>query len=182
MSRLAGPSYLTIRSSVCIILIWDPCIRNLHNLCQTGSSYIPRKPHQQWELDFNEQILRVHFLLLQPSIRLIPVHVILLWKGPPKLCIECHRVPLWAFPPKSPGSCHWENVYSRTGCSKKRPTFKLKLPLNYWPRSSVLIFLKCWNVFCPDKKWLKNWISVSRLDSFKVCSFGIFSSPIFRSL
>ena len=28
---------------------------------------------------------------------------ILLWKGPPKLCLECHLVPLWAFPPKSPG-------------------------------------------------------------------------------
>ena len=28
---------------------------------------------------------------------------ILLWKEPPKLCIECHLVPLWAFPPKSPG-------------------------------------------------------------------------------
>ena len=26
MSNFAGPSYLTIRSSVYIILIWDPCI------------------------------------------------------------------------------------------------------------------------------------------------------------
>ena len=43
-------------------------------------------------------------LLLQPSIRPVPAQVILLWKGPPKLCIECHLVPLWAFPQKSPGS------------------------------------------------------------------------------
>ena len=34
MMSFAGPSYLTIRSSVYIILIWDPCIFNLYNLCQ----------------------------------------------------------------------------------------------------------------------------------------------------
>ena len=44
MSIFSVPSYLTIISSVCIILIWDPCICNLHNLWQTGSSYIRRKP------------------------------------------------------------------------------------------------------------------------------------------
>ena len=32
MSTFAGPSYLTIRSSVCMILIWDPCILNLYKL------------------------------------------------------------------------------------------------------------------------------------------------------
>ena len=109
MSTFAGLSYLTIRLSVCTILIWDPCICNLHNLCQTGFSYIRRKPHQQRALNFNEQILRVHFLQLQPSIRPIPARVILLWKGPPKLCIECHLVPLWAFPPRSPGSV-WKST------------------------------------------------------------------------
>ena len=56
MSSFAGLSYLTIRFSVCIILIWDPCICNLHNLCQTGPSYIRQKPHQQCALNFNEQI------------------------------------------------------------------------------------------------------------------------------
>ena len=46
---------------------------------------------------------KTYFLLLQLSIRPVPAQVILLWKGPPKLCIECHLVPLWAFLPKSPG-------------------------------------------------------------------------------
>ena len=104
MSSFVGPSYLTVRSFVCFILIWDPYICDLHNLCQAASSCIRRKPHQQWALNFNEQILKVHFLLLQPSISPIPAQVILLWKGPPKRCIEGHFVPLWAFPPKSPGS------------------------------------------------------------------------------
>ena len=36
-----------------------------------------------------------HFLLLQPSIKPVPAQVILLWKGPPKLCIECYLVPLY---------------------------------------------------------------------------------------
>ena len=94
MSSFAGPSYLTIRSCVCIILISDPCICNHHNLCQTGSGYIRQKTHHQCTLNFNEQITRVHFVLLQPSIRPIPAQVILLWKGPPKLCIECHLAPL----------------------------------------------------------------------------------------
>ena len=73
MSSFAGPSYLTVRSSLCIILIRDPCIFNLYNLCQTGSSYLRRKPHQR-TLRFNEQITRTHFLLLQLSI--IPAQVI----------------------------------------------------------------------------------------------------------
>ena len=102
MSSFAGQSYLTVRSSLCIILIWDACIFNLYNICQTGSSYLRRKPHQ-CALRFNEKIPRTHFLQLQPSIRPVPAQVILLWKGRPKLCIECYRVPLWAFPPKSPG-------------------------------------------------------------------------------
>ena len=51
------------------------------------------EPHQ-CALNFTEQIARAHFLLLQPSIRPISAQVILLWKGPPKLCIECHLVPL----------------------------------------------------------------------------------------
>ena len=55
MSGFAGLSYLTTWSSVCIILIWDLCICNLHNLCQTGYRYRRRKPHQQRELNFNEQ-------------------------------------------------------------------------------------------------------------------------------
>ena len=100
MSSFAGPSYLTIRSSVYIILIWDPYISNLYNLWQTWCIYICRKPCQ-CGLHFNEQITRTHFLSSQPSIRSAPAQVILLWKGPPKLCIECHLVPLWPFPPKS---------------------------------------------------------------------------------
>ena len=53
MTSFAGPSYFTIRSSVYIILIWDPCIFNLYSLCQTGSNYIRREP-QQYVLHFNE--------------------------------------------------------------------------------------------------------------------------------
>ena len=102
ISSFARPSYLTVRSSVCVTSIWDPCIFNCYNLCQTGSSYLRRKPHQ-CALRFNEQITRTHFLLLQRSIRPVPTQVILLWKGPPKLCIEYYLVPLLAFPPKSPG-------------------------------------------------------------------------------
>ena len=98
------PALLTwqIRSSVYYILIWDPWIFNLYNLWQTRCIYIRRKPHQ-YGLHFYEQIARTRFLLLQPFIRPVPAQVILLWKGPPKLCIECQLVPLWAFPPKSPG-------------------------------------------------------------------------------
>ena len=72
MSSFAGKSYLTILSFVCIILITSIC--NLNNLCQTESSFISRKPHQQCVLNFNEQITRVQ---LQPSIRPIPAQVIL---------------------------------------------------------------------------------------------------------
>ena len=36
-SNFAGPSYFTVRSFVCVILIWDPCIFNVNNLCQTES-------------------------------------------------------------------------------------------------------------------------------------------------
>ena len=71
----AGPSYLTVRSSLCIILTLS-----LYNLCQTGSSYLRRKPYQ-CPLRFNEQITTTHFLLLQPPIRPVPAEVILLWKG-----------------------------------------------------------------------------------------------------
>ena len=108
MSSFAGPSYLTNRSSVYIILIWDPYIFNLYNLWQTRCIYIRRKP-RQCGLHFNEQITRTHFLLLQPYIRPVPAQVILLWKGPSKPCIECHLVPLWAFPPKSPGLLNVES-------------------------------------------------------------------------
>ena len=94
MSSFAGPSYLTIRSSVCIILIWDPCIFNF----ATSAKLDPVTCAGNLT---NVQITRVHFLLSQPSIRPVPAQVILLCKGPPKLCIECHLVPLWAFPPKS---------------------------------------------------------------------------------
>ena len=100
MSSFAGPSYLTIRSPVCIILIGDPRIYNLYNLCQTGSDYtLQNSKPRQCALNFTEQMIRAHFLLLQPSIRPVTAQVILLWKGPPKLCIECHLEPLWAFPP-----------------------------------------------------------------------------------
>ena len=98
----ASPSHLTIRSSVYIILFWDSWISNPYNLCQTGFSYIRRKPHH-YALHFNEQTTRTHFVLLQPSVRSVPTQVILLWKGPTKLHIEYHLVPLWGFPPKSPG-------------------------------------------------------------------------------
>ena len=74
MSSFAGPSYLTIRSCICIILIWDPCIFNLYNLCQTGFNYTLQEPHQ-CALNFTEQITQGHFLLLQPSIRPIPAQV-----------------------------------------------------------------------------------------------------------
>ena len=40
MTSFGGLSYLTISSSVYIILIWDPCIFNVYNLCQTESNYI----------------------------------------------------------------------------------------------------------------------------------------------
>ena len=93
MSSFAGPSYLTVRSSLYIISIWDPCIFNVYNLFQTRSIYLRRKPHQ-CTLHFSEQVRRTHFLLLQPFIRPVPAQVILLWKGPPKLFIECHLVPL----------------------------------------------------------------------------------------
>ena len=102
MSSFVVPSYLTIRSSVYIIFIWDPFILNLYNFWQTRCIYIRRKP-RQCGLLFNEQITRTHFFLSQPSIRPVPDQVILLWKGPPKLFIEYQLVPLWAFPPKSPG-------------------------------------------------------------------------------
>ena len=36
MLSFAGPSYLTIRSSVYMILISDPCIFDLYNLCQVA--------------------------------------------------------------------------------------------------------------------------------------------------
>ena len=103
MSNFAGPSYIIIKSSVCIILIWNPFIFILHSLCQTLSNPTRRKSHQ-CALHFNKQIIRTHFLLLQPSIRPVPAEAILLWKGLPKLCIECHLVPLWAFLPRSLGS------------------------------------------------------------------------------
>ena len=66
MLSFAGPSYLTVRISLYIILIWDSCISNLYNLCQTGVSYLRRKPHQ-CALRLNKQITRTHFLQLQPS-------------------------------------------------------------------------------------------------------------------
>ena len=102
MSRFADPSYLTIRSSVYISLIWDPYIFNLYNLWRTRCIHI-----RQFGLHFNEQITRTHFLVLQPSIKPVPAQVILLWKRPPKLCIKCHLVPVWAFPPKSPS---WNKI------------------------------------------------------------------------
>ena len=80
MSSFAGPSYLRSRSSVYIILIWDRYIFNLYNLWQTRCIYISRKP-RQCELHFNEQIIRTHFLLLQPSIRPVPAQVIFCGKG-----------------------------------------------------------------------------------------------------
>ena len=107
MSNFAGPSYLTIRSSVYIILIWDPCIFNLYDLWKPESNFIRRKPHQ-YALHFSEQVIRTHFLLSQLSIRPVPAQVILLSKRLPKFCIECHLVPLWAFLPKS----HWCNLLS----------------------------------------------------------------------
>ena len=71
MSSFTGPSYLTIKSSVCIIFNLRFCIFNLYNLCQIGSNYICRKP--QLALHFNEQMTRTrNFLLLQPSIRPVP--------------------------------------------------------------------------------------------------------------
>ena len=101
MTSFAGPSYLTIRSYVYIILTWDSCLPNLIVY------YILAKLHQ-CALHFNESITRTNLLQLQPSLlgqsQLKKQGSILLWKGPPKLCIECHLVPLWAFPPKSPGN------------------------------------------------------------------------------
>ena len=52
---------------------------------------------------FQWKITRTHFLLLQRCVKPFPAQLISLWKGPPKLCIECHLVPLWTFPSKSPG-------------------------------------------------------------------------------
>ena len=53
ISSFAGLSYLTIKSSVHIISIWDPRISNLHNLYQTGFNYISQEP-QQYALHFNK--------------------------------------------------------------------------------------------------------------------------------
>ena len=99
MSKFSGPSYLTIRYSVYIILIRDPCIFNLYNLCQTVSNYVCRKAHQ-YALHFNEKITRIRSLLLPSSVRPVPAQVILLQKGPPKLCIECHLIPPVSVPAK----------------------------------------------------------------------------------
>ena len=49
---------------------------------------------------------------------------ILLWKGPPKLCIECHLVPQWTFPPKSHG---WERCQLRV----VKKLFKSMTPLEW---------------------------------------------------
>ena len=134
MSRFASPSYLTIRSSVCIILIWDPCIFNLYNLCQTGSNYTLQKPHQ-CALNFTDQITSAYFLLLQPSIRPVPAQVILRWKRPPQLCIECHLVPLWAFLPKSPGNNIINLVMSKG-------SLNINFLNLYWKKSWVLKICK----------------------------------------
>ena len=77
MSSFACPSYLTVRSSLYIILIWDHYIFNLYSFCQTEFSYVPHKPHQ-CTLRFNEQITKTNVLLSQPSIRPVPAPVILL--------------------------------------------------------------------------------------------------------
>ena len=97
-------AYLTIRSSVCVSLIRDPCIFNLYDVYWTWSCCVLEKLHQ-CALHFNDEITRTNFLQLQPSIRPVPAQVtsILLLIGPPKLCIKCYLAPLWAFPPKSPG-------------------------------------------------------------------------------
>ena len=80
MSSFAGPSYLTIRSSVYIILIWDLYIFNLYNLWQTWCNYMRWKP-TQYALHLNERITRTHFFLLHPSIRPVPAQVIYCGKG-----------------------------------------------------------------------------------------------------
>ena len=68
MLNFIGPSYLIIRSSVYTILILDPRIFNVYNLCQTGSTYIRRKAHQ-FTVRFNEQITGIHLLLLKRAAK-----------------------------------------------------------------------------------------------------------------
>ena len=69
MSSFAGPSYLTIRSSVRIILLWDPCICNIYNLCQTRSNYTVQKPHQ-CALYFTEERTSFCYSLLSGQFQL----------------------------------------------------------------------------------------------------------------
>ena len=80
ISNFASPSNLTIRSSVDIILISDPCIFNLYNLCQTGSSYVRQVPHQ-CPLHFNAQTRKILFLLLQPFNRPFQLKLFYCGKG-----------------------------------------------------------------------------------------------------
>ena len=77
MLNFAGLSYLTIRSSVYIILIWDSCIFNPYNLCQTGSNYTRRRPHQ-CALHFSKQMYYNNKSIPLPSVRPVPAQVILL--------------------------------------------------------------------------------------------------------
>ena len=68
MTSFAGPSYLTIKSSVYIILTWDSCLPNLIVY------YILAKLHH-CALHFNESITRTNLLQLQPSIRPVSAQV-----------------------------------------------------------------------------------------------------------
>ena len=52
-------------------------------------------------------------------MRPVLAQVILLWKGPPKICIKCHFIPLWAFRPKSP-RFYWNCFLLRSDNGKKR--------------------------------------------------------------
>ena len=89
LAHLTSQSDPLSTSTSLYIIISDPCIFSLYSLFQTESNYIRRKP-QQYALHFNEQIIRTHFLLLQPSISPVAAQVISLWKRPRKLCTKCH--------------------------------------------------------------------------------------------
>ena len=92
MSSFAGLPYLTIRSSVCIILIWILVFATSTISAKLDPvTYVGNLTSSV--LNFNEQITRAHFLLLQASIRPVPAKVSLLWKGPPKLCINVTLYP-----------------------------------------------------------------------------------------
>ena len=116
MSSFAGLSYLTIRSFVYIfyveILVFsiftmstklDPIayFRNFTNVYFISMN--------KWQ-----ELISFTYSLLLGQSQLKSQVSILLWKGPPKLRIECHLVPLWAFSPKLPRRFPSNTIFKET--------------------------------------------------------------------